>query len=260
MEGDHLDNKRIRTFVNGFDDILGGGIPEKKVVLIKGSTGTMKSSLAYYILSRNAGAGIGSLYITFEQDRMSLGQQISSLGLNAEKECGPVHIFDLSKGRERIEELSARIKKLEGGKESRTKPGRKDIVTSLLIKKIEKMKEKMGFKLLAMDSLDGLNILLNAENARVSIFELFEWMRKSGLTAFVICERFLGSSVPGKEETHCEDFLADGIIELKMEPINNVDMQRRIRCVKMRGTKHSSDYFSLFYEYGEFAIAKAMTS
>ena len=45
---------RIKTYVRGFDDVLGGGIPEGFVVLVSGAPGTMKSSLTFSILYQNA--------------------------------------------------------------------------------------------------------------------------------------------------------------------------------------------------------------
>ena len=45
---------RYRTHVHGLDENIGGGIPEGSVVLLSGTAGTMKSSLAYYMLYTNA--------------------------------------------------------------------------------------------------------------------------------------------------------------------------------------------------------------
>ena len=41
---------RIRTFIHGFDDKLGGGIPEGHVVLLAGEPGTMKSTIAFNMI------------------------------------------------------------------------------------------------------------------------------------------------------------------------------------------------------------------
>jgi len=60
------------------------------------------------------------------------------------------------------------------------------------------------------------------------------------------------------EETFDEAFLADAIFELKMETVNDVDVQRRIRCVKMRSVEHKTDYFTLIHENKWFEIAKAI--
>src|SRR3970040_2096619 len=45
----------VKTSIRGFDDdVLRGGIPEGHVVLLRGASGTMKSSIAYYVLYHNA--------------------------------------------------------------------------------------------------------------------------------------------------------------------------------------------------------------
>src|SRR2546430_1179905 len=58
----------VKTHIRGFDeDVLRGGIPQGHVVLVRGASGTMKSSLAYYVLYHNALAGSPGLYVTREQ-------------------------------------------------------------------------------------------------------------------------------------------------------------------------------------------------
>ncbi|MCJ7517908.1 MAG: hypothetical protein MUO18_08110, partial [Methanomassiliicoccales archaeon] len=59
---------KFKTYVQGFDENLGGGIPQGQIVLLAGEAGTMKSSLAYYVLFMNAKKdGINGLYISLEQ-------------------------------------------------------------------------------------------------------------------------------------------------------------------------------------------------
>ncbi|MFQ5553017.1 MAG: RAD55 family ATPase, partial [Thermoplasmata archaeon] len=45
--------ERVPTFVEGFDQALGGGIPEGSVVLVCGTPGTMKTSLVFSVLYHN---------------------------------------------------------------------------------------------------------------------------------------------------------------------------------------------------------------
>ncbi|TLZ91073.1 MAG: KaiC domain-containing protein, partial [Methanobacteriota archaeon] len=58
----------VKTHIRGFDqEVLRGGIPQGHVILIRGASGTMKSSLAYYVLYHNALEGTPGLYVTLEQ-------------------------------------------------------------------------------------------------------------------------------------------------------------------------------------------------
>jgi circadian clock protein KaiC len=55
---------RCITGIEGLDNILGGGIPIASMVLVSGSCGTGKSSLAFEFLVRGAREGEKGLLIT----------------------------------------------------------------------------------------------------------------------------------------------------------------------------------------------------
>ncbi|MCK4455626.1 MAG: KaiC domain-containing protein, partial [Thermoplasmata archaeon] len=55
---------RVRTHIRGLDEQLQGGVPRGSVVLIAGKPGTMKSSVAFNILYRNAKENRGGAYVT----------------------------------------------------------------------------------------------------------------------------------------------------------------------------------------------------
>ena len=85
------------------------------------------------------------------------------------------------------------------------------------------------------------------ENPREDLFQLFEWLRDLKATTILISEMKPGSEDFGK---FGEEFLSDGIIHLKMERVGDANIQRRIRCVKMRGTNHSPNYYTLIFQNG----------
>src|SRR5207237_213206 len=91
------------------EDFLRGGIPQGHVILIRGASGTMKSSLAYYILYHNALGGLPGLYVTLEQTAGSLLEHVASLGLKATTVSDALPILDLSRGREHLEEMVAKV-------------------------------------------------------------------------------------------------------------------------------------------------------
>jgi len=73
--------ERLKTYIEGFDDRLSGGIPKGHVVLVTGEPGTMKSSICYSILYNNAvEEGRPSAYITLEQGRDGIIMQMEGLG------------------------------------------------------------------------------------------------------------------------------------------------------------------------------------
>src|SRR3989442_4669772 len=96
----------VKTHIRGFDeDVLRGGIPQGHVVLVRGASGTMKSSLAYYVLYHNALEGAPGLYVTLEQTAAGLLEHNAGLGLKATAVSEALPIPDLSRGREDLEEM-----------------------------------------------------------------------------------------------------------------------------------------------------------
>src|SRR2546426_9188516 len=99
----------IKTHIRGFDeDVLRGGIPQGHVVLVRGASGTMKSSLAYYVLYHNALAGSPGLYVTLEQTAAGPLEHIAGLGVKATPVSDALPILDLSRGRGDLEEMGAK--------------------------------------------------------------------------------------------------------------------------------------------------------
>jgi len=247
-----MPERRIRTYIKGFDEELGGGIPEGQVILLSGSSGTMKSSLAYYILYHNALKGIRGLYITLEQGASSVMDQMVSMGLNPGFVSEDLPILDLSNGREHFEELASKLSQLKHGKALK-----ETAFMPIFKSKIVQLKRKSDFHLLTLDSWDAFELLVEFKDKRSNTFDFFEWLKKLGATSFLILEANPSFLLQGDDLE--EEFLADGIIELKLENINDVDVQRRIRCVKMRSTNHSTDYFTLLFENSRFEVVKAIS-
>jgi len=228
--------KRVRTYIEGFDEALEGGIPKGHVCLISGSAGTMKSSIAYNMLHRNAlETGAKGLYLSLEQNRPSLEDHMYGLGLNLQRTANLVEIWDLG---------LLRSKLISG-----------ETWLNLLKKDLGDYKAKNGLDLLVLDSLPALDIIAKYKDVREELFYLFEWLRELNVTSFLISEMTEGTMKYSKND---EDFLADGILHLKMQFVDDVHVQRRLRAVKMRNTKHSMDFYTLLFDAGRFSITKVI--
>ena len=232
---------RVPTFIEGLDAPLGGGIPWGHVVLLQGAPGTMKSSLGFSILLRNAmEAARHGLYISLEERASSLLRQMGSLGLPLTVDQGSLVVLDprAAKGL-----LSAR-----------------DDWVSAFREALATIKRERGLDLLVIDSLEALEVLAQFEDRRREIFRLFEWLRDLEVTSFVITERpdFVigGQVLQGRWD---EDFLADGVIHLRQHLVTDLEVQRRLRVVKMRGTRHESGYLALVLDEGRFRVTRAMS-
>jgi circadian clock protein KaiC len=241
----------VKTHIRGFDeDVLQGGIPEGHVILIRGASGTMKSSLAYYVLFHNALEGMPGLYVTLEQSAGGLLEHVAVLGLKATAVSDALPILDLSRGREHLEEMVAKV-----GAMTDATATRGEALLAVLKGKILELRKKRNFKLLAIDSWDALELILDFRDRRAETFGFFEWLRDLGVTSFLISEE---PALEARATALEEEFLADGIVHLRLEPITDTAYQRRVQCVKMRSVNQDSDDHTLLFENGRFEVARAI--
>ncbi len=233
----------IQTYVEGFDDVLGGGVPVGHVVLVSGLPGTMKSSFAYSALYHNAlHEERNALYITLEQGRKSLERQMRKMGFDPEQVAGHLHVLDVAT-------LQRRMK------------GGSGLWVDFLQRAIEFRKELGVVDLLALDSLEALEVLAKFEDRRQELFKLFEWIRGQKATSFLITEAPPEPNLAAvlANTGNEADYLADGIVHLKMHEVSDVEVQRRIRVVKMRAANHKTGSFALVFEPGKFSVTQAMS-
>ncbi len=239
-----LQLKMVKTYVDGFDDILGGGIPQGNVVLVQGLPGTMKSSLVYGIMYNNVvQEGLRGLYITLEQSKKSLENQMALMGFRVEEARKGLSILDVGA--------------IQKGLERGTGGG---VWIDFLKRAVEFRKRSSPVDIIGLDSLEALEVLAKFQDRRPELFSLFEWLREQGSTSFLITESPPESHLPGfMEARNDEDYLADGIIHLKLHQVNDIDLQRRVRVVKMRSANHKTGFFAIVFEDGRFGVTRAMS-
>jgi circadian clock protein KaiC len=237
--------KKYRTYIDGFDELLGGGIPEGHIVMLSGTAGTMKSSLSYTILHNNAVMnGTRSLYVSLEQSRGSLLRQLGRMGFSG-PDAG-------SSAKTEIIDLGLIRKKMEGSSR---------LWLDLFKMYIEKARNSAPYELLVIDSMEALELLAKFKDHRAELFSLFRWLRQLKLTVILIAEIPQLYSLAFKDiedfdifSRHKEGYLVDGIIHLKMEKKGEFEVERRLRVVKMRGTKHSPNFSVLLFENKRFQV------
>lgn len=237
---------KLKTHIDGLDEVLGGGVPRGSVVLVSGLPGTMKSSLSYAMMANTAREDSAKcLYVSLEQTRPSLENQMRAMGFDVDAVGGSIHVLDIGT-----------IQKELG--RSATKPW-----MDFLRRTIETKKKIDGVDLVAIDSLEALEVLARFEDPRTELFHFFEWLRDLGATALVLTEAPPEAVIPILEPSPPRDdagYLADGIVHLKLHQITDVEMQRRIRIVKMRGANHKTGFYALLFEGGRFSVTPAMSS
>lgn len=231
--------ERIPTYIDGFDKVLGGGVPKGHVVLVCGTPGTMKTSLTFNILYNNVKHnGSKGLFIALEEGHDSLKCAMEDLGMKNIDEL-ELYVLDVAKIR------------MEHKEEELTKNW-----IEILTKYIEQRVRESHFDMVAIDSLAALYSLAQLTNPRRDLFHFFGFLRELGSTTFLISEIPMGSE---RLVAYQEDFLSDGILYLRQYEVGETDVQLRIRCVKMRRTNHDRGYFTLMRSDEHFMVTSAIT-
>ena len=230
---------RLPTFIEGFDEALGGGIPRGSVVLVCGTPGTMKTSLTFWMMYQNVKAqGSKGLYISLEEGHDDLKHAMQDLGMAGIDDM-ELYILDVSKIR------------LEH-KEEETAKNWLDILQTYIEQRVKVNK----FDLVAIDSLAALYSLSHMENPRRELFHFFGFLKSLSATTFLVSEISHGSDRYG---VYDEDFLADGILLLKHFEAGISDVQLRLRCVKMRRARHEKGYFRILHNEKGFQITRVIS-
>ncbi len=236
-----MSRNRIPTHIRGFDDAIGGGLPEGYVVLISGAPGTMKSSLAFSILYQNAlRDGRKGAYFTLEQGKDFLLEHMASLGMADPKAWEHLALLDMGNIRKNLNLLQGRGTWLELFK-----------MYCANVMKTEKL------SCLVVDSLDVLETMAKMQDRRSELYFLFDWLRDLGPLTLLVSEQPLDLG-PGARPPD-EAYLADGIIQLDLHAASDLFVQRRIRVMKLRSTRHDAGYYALSYDDGGFEVTKAVS-
>jgi circadian clock protein KaiC len=229
----------IPTYVRGFDDALGGGIPMGHTVLVAGTPGTMKSSLMLNLLHHNSNnKETNGIYVSVEEPKGSLQKTMDKIGI---RDFNNENIFLTDLGDFRVIYPDADME--QNWLES-------------IPKFIKVLKNDRPYEIVVIDSFSALCSLVPLTNPRKDLFYFFGNLKRLGITTFLIVEMSPGSDKYG---SYTESFLSDGIIHLRFYDVSETDAQLRIKCVKMRHVKHSHSFFSLIFENDTFAITKVIS-
>jgi len=235
---------RIKTYIEGFDEKIDGGIPVGSNVIISGGPGTMKSSLAYYILYQNAiKNGMSGLYLSVEQQAESLIKQMEYMELSTENIKDKIYIYDWQQivaGFKDVLKFEPEIAPLETKKKQQWL----EIIETLT-------NQIKSYQLFVLDSISTFEFLSNIKDNRKFVSALFQILRNRDITTIMILEKQnqiqqLGSFV-------MESYLADANINLRTELVQS-NRNLIICCEKMRISNHSRNDYILYYEKGKFYI------
>lgn len=231
--------KRIESGIAGLDELVNGGFPRGRSILLTGSAGTGKSIFGIQFLYK----GItqfeeNGILVTLEEPAEIIRENMKTFGWDLKKleddnkliiiDAAPIRYKNSAEGEERYK-MATKPHPILGEREF----GIQDI-TSL----IHENRRKIDAKRLVFDSLTTL-ILHHKElfAIRQDVLTLVKTLKISNMSSILIAESPSGDEIG---RFGVEPFLAEGVIILYMVRRGNTRI-RALDIQKMRGTVHSMD-------------------
>ena len=226
--------KLLPTGVPGLDELLNGGIPESRVVLVIGGPGSGKTTLASQFLYKGiSDYNENGIFVSIDETKEHYYSEMINFGWDfAQAEKDKKFTFlDATKMpraamlRERmhLEEQSLRGKQLQIDK---------------LVEKIETLIEEINAKRVVLDTLATLfQRFPDPTERRVAIVDLIESLSELKITTLITTE--LGH-LSLDREVSVEEYQSHGVIMMQTL-FSSGTTSRALQVVKMRGTKTNSN-------------------
>jgi len=223
-------SKLVETGVQGLDELLNGGIPEGRVILVIGGPGSGKTILASQFLYN----GIynhyeNGIFVSLDEEKNHYYSEMQNFGWDfrkAEEEEKFVFIDATKMSRIALlrEKLMVESKSLRG----------KQLQVDKLIEEIQAKIDQISGKRVVLDTLATLfHRFPDPVERRVAVVDLIESLSELRITTIITTE--LGRLTLDREVS-VEEYLAHGVI-LMQTLFSGGATSRAIQIVKMRGTK-----------------------
>jgi len=224
--------RRVGSAIEGFDEMLGGGIYEATSTMISGSTGSGKTLVAMSFAVASARQGRPALYVTFEESAGQITRNSECLGwdLASLRERGLLDIFHVSPS-----ELNV------------------DRHAYVLMERAR----RLGARMVVIDSITAFQAAVpDLAKYQSYMWAINDHFKRAGVTIILTTEvaDALGSLQISAQRV---SFLADNIIFLRYVEIDG-EILHGLGVLKMRGSRHDRHLRELVIDPPHIAIGRRL--
>src|SRR3989442_5668021 len=219
---------RTPTGIPGLDEILTGGFPRGRVILLVGGPGTGKTILtSQFLMNGIKMYGENGAFVSLDETKAHFYREMNLFGWKFE---------DLEKGKKFAFINASPLRHMPGEvKIGRTSIGRKDFSILSLIEGIKTHTELINAKRIVVDPVTSL-IFQYPEmvERRTAILDLVDALVKTGATCLMTTElRAMGPTV--ERAIQLEEYLAHGVVIMSNAKVGKT-YNRVLQVEKMRET------------------------
>jgi len=225
---------RVSTGISGLDELLGGGIPKQRCILIVGSPGSGKTTLAMQFLRQGAMNDERGLYVTMDEAPAQIKENFSGFrwDLDGLEREGRLFFIDATPVR--------RVKTKAGlyGEQMALTSGATvlpELTLMELIRTVQGVVDEEKIQRIVVDPVTSIAVKYDRPSTRrKAMLMLFDALEETGCSSLVVTE--LRASMLDRS-FQLEEFLSQGVILLHTIP-HEGNIVRAIQIEKMRGIPH----------------------
>src|SRR3989338_1169940 len=222
--------QRVPTGINGLDELMEGGFPAGRTVLVSGACGTGKTIFCMQYLFNGAKKfSEPGIYVTLDERPDLVRQDMLRFGWDMRKleEENMLHIID------------GTIAKLGMPSEEEFSLPATGFDLDRLLLEIMRVSKRIGAKRVVIDSVPALGFKFdNPGEVRKAVLKLAYMLMRIGVTSLITSEVQEGANKFGKYGV--EEYVSDGVVVLHYMGVGMAS-NRTLHIRKMRATKHSED-------------------
>jgi len=225
-----MDTNRVKTGIKGLDELMEGGFPTGRSVLLSGACGTGKTIFSIQFLYNGAKKfNEPGIYVTLDERPEMIREDMLRFGWNLREleEKNLLNIIDGSIAKIGIpsdEVFSLPVTGFDMDK---------------LLLEIMRVAKRINAKRVVIDSIPALGFNYENENEiRKAILKLSYILTRSGVTSLMTSEIDEASNKYGKYGV--EEYVVDGVLVLHYMGVGT-QANRTLHIRKMRATSHSED-------------------
>lgn len=221
---------RVKTGINGLDELIGGGLPKSSSILLSGEAGTGKTIFSLqYIYQGAKDYGEPGIYVTFEESPDELRREALQFGWDLKKfeESGKIAILDAASLRVGVPtEEKFHVKS--------------DVDIKSLLSKLYEIAVHIKAKRIVIDSLPAFFYSKDTEKMREDIYMVGRVLTETKATSILITEMLTSR---GYSRLGFEEFITRGVITMHLVEGEKTmprmaEYKRTIFVRKMRETNH----------------------
>ncbi len=226
---------KASTGIPGLDDIMGGGLTERRVFLIEGIPGAGKTTVALQFLLEGARLGEKGLYVTLSETDEELRAGAASHGWALVE---PIDVFELVPPENLLDE-----------RQQQSLLYSSDLELGETTQRIFEAVERVRPKRLVLDSLSEIRLLAQSSlRYRRQILALKHYFARKAITVLLLDDM---TSEAFDKTVHS---IAHGVVRLEQTAGTYGAARRRLQIIKYRGQHFRTGYHDYSIRTGGIAV------